>query len=268
MPVLTLSDADIHYTVAGSGPAMLFCSATAWPCWPWELHQVPEFSRDHTTIVFDQRGTGRSPSRGTDFSTTRLAADAAALLDHLGIERAIVCGHSNGGRVAQMLTLEYPHKVAKLILVSAGGTHATSGIPLKMAVGLAEKGYAQYLRDGSIGAGSSKAYYIANRERVEGFVDLLVATRTPLETMLRHVIARQASDTTSRLGEIRVPVLVLAGDDETHGDAGMTHLEFAHILARAIPHAKLVIFPDEGHFYAFYSPETTNRVIREFLAGG
>ena len=268
MPVLTLPDAEIHYTVTGSGPALLFLSGTAWPGWPWELHQVPEFARDHTTIVYDQRGTGNSTARSTDFSTTRLAADAAALLDHLGIDHAILCGHSNGGRVAQMVALEHPHKVAKLILVSAGGTHHTSGIPLKMAVNLAEKGYAAHLRSSSIAAGSSKRYYIANRAKVEAFVELLVATRTPLETMLRHVIARQASDTTSRIGEIRVPTLVLAGDDETHGDAGTTHLQFAHILAERIPNATLVILPGEGHFYAFYEPEKTNALIREFLKTG
>ncbi len=58
MPTLHLADADLDYRVSGSGPAMIFNAATAWPGWCWEDHQVPEFARDHTTIVFDQRGTG------------------------------------------------------------------------------------------------------------------------------------------------------------------------------------------------------------------
>src|SRR5580704_9585908 len=98
MPILRLADADIHYKVSGSGPAMLFIAATAWHGAPWELHQVPEFSRDHQVIVYDQRGTGSSSTRSKDFSTRRLAQDAVALLDHLRVERAIICGHSNGGR--------------------------------------------------------------------------------------------------------------------------------------------------------------------------
>ena len=266
MPTLHLADADLDYRVRGSGPAFIFNAATAWPGWCWEDHQVPEFSRDHTTIVFDQRGTGNSPARGTDFSTERLAADAIAILDHLGIERAIVAGHSNGGRVSQMIAIRYPERVDKLILCSAGATHGVPGIPLKMVLGLVEKGYPQYVRDGSLASGSTKAFYAANKSLVDAFLDRHTATLTPLETMLRHVIARQASDTTSRVHEIQAPTLVMAGDDETHGDTAMTHLQFAHILAEKIPNAKLVIFPGEGHYYPFYSPQKTNDTIRAFLS--
>jgi pimeloyl-ACP methyl ester carboxylesterase len=265
LPLLNLADADLNYRVSGSGPAMIFNAATAWPGWCWDDHQVPEFVRDHTVIAFDQRGTGASTARGDDFSTERLAADAIALLDHLGFERAIVAGHSNGGRVAQMIAIRYPQRVEKLVLCSAGATHNAPGIPLKMVLGLVEKGYAQYIRDGAIATGSTKAFYAANAALVDGFVDRMIQTLTPLETMLRHVQARQVSDTTSRIGEITAPTLVMAGDDETHGDTVNTHLEFAHVLAERIPNAKLVIFPGEGHFYPFYSPQTTNETIREFL---
>ncbi len=266
MPVLNVPEADLNYRVSGSGPAMLFNAATAWPGWCWDDHQVPEFARDHTTIVFDQRGTGLSPAWGADFSTERLAADAIAILDHLGIERATVCGHSNGGRVSQMIAFTYPTRVEKLVLCSAGATHHAPGIPLKMVLGLVEKGYEKYIREGAIATGSTKAFYGANKGLVDAFVDRMIATLTPLEIMLRHVLARQASDTTSRIGEINAPTLVMAGDDETHGDTVNTHLEFAHVLAQRIPNAKLVIFPGEGHFYPFYSAAATNAVIREFLA--
>ena len=266
MPTLHLDDAELDYRVAGGGPAFIFNAATAWPGWCWEDHQVPDFARDHTTIVFDQRGTGNSPARGTDFSTERLAADAIAILDHLGIERAIVAGHSNGGRVSQMIAIRYPERVAKLVLCSAGATHNAPGIPLKMVLGLVEKGYAQYTRDGALATGSTKAFYAANAALVDAFLDRLTDMRPPLETMLRHVQGRQASDTTSRIHEIKAPTLVMTGDDETHGDTVMTHLQFAHILAEKIPNAKLVVFPGEGHFYPFYSPQKTNETIRDFLS--
>jgi len=266
VPTLHVPGADLDYRVHGSGPAMLFNAATAWPGWPWEDHQVPEFARDHTVIVFDQRGTGNSPATGTDFATERLAADAIAILDHLGFARAVVAGHSNGGRVSQMIAIQYPQRVEKLVLCSAGATHNAPGIPLKMVLGLVEKGYEQYVRDGSIATGSTKAFYAANRALVDAFIDRHIATLTPLETMLRHVQARQVSDTTSRIGRITAPTLVMAGDDETHGDTVNTHLEFAHVLAEKIPGAELVIFPGEGHYYPFYSPATTNATIRAFLA--
>ena len=266
MPILALADAEIHYEVFGEGPPMVFLAATAWPGTPWKLHQVSEFSRDHRVIVYDQRGTGASTTRGTDFSTARLAADAAALLEHLGVEGAIVCGHSNGGRVAQMLTVEYPRAVGRLVLLSSGATHGRRGVPLPMILKLVEHGYLEYERATHIATGCTPAYYSAHREQVDAFVEGLLPGRAPLETMLRYVAGAQESDTTARLREIRVPALVMVGDAEKHNVAGTTHFAFAEILASRMNDAKLVVMPDAGHYYAFYTPERTNEVIRAFLA--
>ena len=60
--------------------------------------------------------------------------DAAALMDHLGAQKAIVIGHSMGGRIAQLLALEHPDKVDKLILASTGAAFpATKGLPSRFA---------------------------------------------------------------------------------------------------------------------------------------
>jgi pimeloyl-ACP methyl ester carboxylesterase len=74
------------------------------------------------------------------YTTAMFAADAAAILDELGAEQAIVCGHSNGGRVVQSLALDYPRKVSKLILASSGSSFSeTKGLPLKLCQGMIEK---------------------------------------------------------------------------------------------------------------------------------
>jgi len=266
MPVLKLQDADIHYKVFGEGPAFLFLAATAWRGAMWELHQVPEFSRDHRVIVFDQRGTGGSTTCSRDFSTRRLAEDAVALLDHLGVKRAIVCGHSNGGRVAQLIALDFPDRLEKLILASAGGTHSRKGIPIKMCLELVEMGYEGHIRRGAINTGCTKAFYAAHPDQVEAFLKVRMAELPSLEIYLRHVIGRAESDTSSRAKEIRAPTLVMVGEDEDHGSVpGDTHLHFAKRLAREIPNVKFVVLPDEGHHYPFYSPRKTNRIIRDFL---
>ena len=266
MPIFNRPDVDLHYETFGSGPAILFLAATAWSGAPWKLHQVPAFSRDHQVIVFDQRGTGKSVVRTKDFSTKRLVEDAVALLDHLGVEKAIVCGHSNGGRVAQLLAIEFPERVSKLILLSAGATHSSKGIPIKMCLELVEKGYEGHIRDGAIATGCTAAFYASHPDIVEEFLKTRMANLPPLEVYLGHVIGRAESDTSSRLKDIRASTLVVVGDDEDHGSAsGDTHFHFATILARDIRGAKLVVMPGEGHHYPFYSPEKTNKVIREFL---
>ena len=268
MPHMTMPDAEIHYDVVGKGPPIMFLSATAWHGGVWKLHQVPDLSRDHQVIIFDQRGTGLSATSGTDFSTERLAKDAIALLDHLGIKRVSVCGHSNGGRVAQLLALDYPDRIEKMILASAGATHASKGIPLAMCLELVEKGYPRYFREHSIETGFTKAFVEQHPDKVEPVLQELLDNLTPLPIFLRYVIDRQKSDTTSRLKDIRVPTLVMIGDDEDHGaSSGATHMDFAKILARDIPGAKLVVFNGQGHFYPFCEPEKANTTMRDFLAG-
>ncbi len=267
MPVLRLDDADIHYDVQGEGAALLFCSATATHGDVWKFHQVPRFSGDHRVIIYDQRGTGDSVARSNDFSTRRLAADAAALLDHVDAGPAIVCGHSNGGRVAQMLTLDHPRQVAKLVLMSSGGASDGKGIPLSLCLDLVENGFDRHMREQCVENGFTKDWAAENPVELERYLAVRLAKPPSLEVFLRHVIAREDYNPAGRLKEISVPTLVIVGADEDHGDPGrMTHFKYAHALAREIPGAKLSILPRQGHYYYFSNPIDTNGVISEFIA--
>jgi aminoacrylate hydrolase len=266
MPFLHLDDTDLYYEVHGEGPAFLFLSQTATPGGVWKPFQVPEFSRDHQVIIYDQRGTGRSSTGSGDFSTKRLCEDAAALLNHLGAADAILCGHSNGGRVAQLLTLDHPRSVKALILASAGGTHKSKGIPIRMCLELVEKGYARYVREHSIEVGFTQEFIKAHPTEVNSIVDMLMTDLTPLEAFLGHVIGRQEYDAAARLSDIRVPTLVMVGEDEDHGSShGITHKQFAERLAAAIPGAEFVMIGGHGHYYPYADPEQTHRIMRDFL---
>ena len=121
MPYVKTKDGvDIYYEVSGEGTPFLFLSETACDGAVWKIYQIPEFARDHRVIIFDYRGTGLSGKPSAKYSTDMFADDAAAVMDHLGLEGAVVCGHSMGGRVAQLLALDHPRKVSKLILHPAG----------------------------------------------------------------------------------------------------------------------------------------------------
>ena len=123
-------------------------------------------------LALGDRGTGKSTKvTSKDFSTNRLAADAIAILDDLGIEKANVCGHSNGGRVAQVIALDYPARVERLLLASAGGSgskKSDSGpLPLGMILEIIEKGYPGYARIHSIETGFTATYAKDHADRVE-----------------------------------------------------------------------------------------------------
>ena len=225
MPFLDRDGSEIYYETHGDGPALLFCSVTGLDHQAWKFHQVPEFSRDHKVILFDYRGTGKSSKRIEKYSIKMFTDDAAAILDHLNVEQAIVCGHSMGGVVAQLLTLDYPRKVKKLILASSGSAHpGAHGIPLAMCRDMVRDGFEKYIREHTIETGWTKEFVAKNPELIEKFLQVRMSGIAPLENYLHFVLARQSHDHTDRLKEIAVPTLIFVGDDENHGATDNTSL--------------------------------------------
>ena len=266
MPILNLPDAEIYYEVHGDQAPFLFCSVTGLDHQAWNFHQVREFSRDHCVIVFDYRGTGKSSKTVQKYSIKMFTDDAAALLDHLEVEQAIICGHSMGGVVAQLLALDHPHKVKKLILASSGAAHPSAqGIPLAMCRDMVRQGFEGYIREHTIETGWTKEFVAAHPDVIETFLKVRMSGIAPLENYLHFILARQQHDHTTRLKDIRVPTLVLVGDDERHGAADRTHYDAAHHLAQEIPNAKLVVLKGEGHHYLATNPAAAHIAIREFI---
>jgi pimeloyl-ACP methyl ester carboxylesterase len=192
--------------------------------------------------------------------------DAVALLGELNAEQSIVCGHSMGGVVAQLLALDHPHKVGKLILASSGAAHpGAHGIPLAMCRDMVRLGFEGYIREHTVQTGWTKEFVAQNPALIEEFLQVRISGIAPLENYLYFVLARQEHDHTAKLKEIRVPTLVLVGDDERHGAADRTHWDAAHHLAREIPNAKLLVLKGEGHHYLATNPATAHAAIREFI---
>jgi len=134
-----------------------------------------------------------------------------------------------------------------------------------MCLELAEKGYERYARDHAIRIGFTEKFIKEHPEQIAKYLEVRLANLPPLECYLRHVIARQEHDTSQRLKDIRVPTLVMVGEDEHSEESDVSHRESADVLAQGIAHAKLVVFPDQGHSYFFADPQAVHRVIRNFL---
>ena len=84
-------------------------------------------SPDYRTVAPDQRGHGQTTQADSGYDWPTLAADAAALLDWLGIQRAAVLGHSWGGHVASSLAAHFPDRVTKLVMIDGGFLDARVG---------------------------------------------------------------------------------------------------------------------------------------------
>jgi 3-oxoadipate enol-lactonase len=266
MPTLQLKDVEIYYEAHGQGRPIVFLSETACDGEVWKIYQVPEFSRDHRVIIHDYRGTGQSGKPSIDYTTKMFCEDLVALMDYLEAEDAIVVGHSMGGRVAQLLALDHPKKVSKLVLASTGAHYPkTKGLPLKICQEMIEWGYEKYERDHSILVGFTDEFARKYPERVEHYLKVRMQNLCPVEFYLRHLIARQSHDTSGRLNSIRQPTLILVGEDDRNVTSEINHRTSSDILAQGIPNSKLVLLPNERHSYFFANPDAAHKIIRDFI---
>lgn len=115
MPKTNFNDISLYYEIHGSGyPLLLISGINADSAsWTGVRGRLAERFR---VITFDNRSSGRSGSPGKRYSIREMAGDAIGLLDHLGIEKCHVMGHSMGGYIAQEMAINYPERIAKLIL--------------------------------------------------------------------------------------------------------------------------------------------------------
>lgn len=113
-------DLGINYQVDGdAGTTWLLFNGATLPLEFWDPLIGVLAARD-TVVRFDQRDAGATRARGP-FSLLDIAADAAALLEHLGLRSAVVVGHAWGGRVAQVFARDYPHLCDGLVICGTGG---------------------------------------------------------------------------------------------------------------------------------------------------
>ena len=259
-----MKDTQIYYEVHGRGEPIVFLSETACDGEIWKIHQLEESSRDHQVILHDDRGTGRSGRPSIDYSTKMFCDDTAALMDHLGPPKGDRDRTLDGRRIADLLALEDPDKVDKLILASTGAAFpATKGLPLKICQEMIEWGHGNMC--GITRLRRLHREFAKASDRVERDLRVRMANPCPVGIYLRHLIARQSHDTTGCLKDIRVPTLILVGEDDRNVTSDINDRSSSEILAQGIPNAKLAVLPGERHSYFFANPDAAHKTIREFM---
>ena len=111
---------DLSYVDSGTGPVVLFIHGILGSQRQWS-HLVDKIDDDHRVVVPDLFGHGESAKPTGDYSLSSHAATLRDLLDHLGIERVTLVGHSLGGGIAMQFYYLFPDRVERLVLVSSGG---------------------------------------------------------------------------------------------------------------------------------------------------
>ena len=260
MTKVDIGDAEIFYDEAGSGDPVMFVPGLGGGGAVW-AQQVPAFSDRYRTIVHDHRGCGQSTYSQIDYSVDQMAGDAIRLMDKLGIERAHWVGHSTGGAMGQIVAQDYPERLASLVLSatwSGQDSYFKRAFAARKSV-LSASGTADYARH-SILTLLPPWYITQNPDRIDELEGYLAGANQPVQIMESRIDAICAFDRRNRMGDIRVPVLVIVAEDDM-----VTPRYLSDELAEHVPGAEYVVVPTGGHFVIHTETEAYNTAVRDFL---
>jgi pimeloyl-ACP methyl ester carboxylesterase len=251
MPTALLNGIEIAYDVTGAGPAVLLSHGYSATRHMWDA-QLAMLSDRYRTIAWDMRGHGEteSPDDPAQYSAELTVADMRALLEHLGVRRAVIGGLSLGGYVSLAFALAHPAMVRALVICDSGpgyrndqAREAWNRRAHERAVDLESRGLAAL-------EGRSREMQEAVRHH---------ASARGLAHAARGMLAQRGAHVIDGLPSIRVPTLVIVGDRDE------PFLAPSRYIAAKIPGARLEIIEGAGHSANLDQPEAFNRVLRAFL---
>lgn len=268
MPVVDTDGARIHYTVGGTGPAVLLVQGVGVAGAGWGP-QADVLARDYTVVCIDNRGIGRSTAAGPSLSVEQMAEDVLAVADAEGIERFHLAGHSLGGLIAQQVALSTSARVASLALLCTflrGRQGATMGPALLWTALRARIGTPRMRRHAFVEIVMTKDYLAgvdrdALCERLERLFGRDLAAQPPI--LMQQLRAMARFDASTRLSALAaIPTLVASAEHDriappAHGRA----------LAAAIPGARYVELPDAGHAVTIQCADRVNALLLAHLRG-
>lgn len=259
-----INGAKIYYEVAGEGQPFLMVHAGIANNAMWD-DQFDFFAQKYKVLRYDMRGFGQSPPVADDYQRHQ---DIRALLDFLGIDHAYLMGCSMGGGACMNFALEYPDRADALIMVgSAPGGFSYdewSPSPLDEETEAAhEKGdleRANELEMRIFVDGKGRTPDQVNPALRQKVYDMnMIALRN--EKMLGSDVPPPTS-AAERIGELRLPVLIVIGDlDEEY----ITRA--ADFMAANIPGARKIVMPGTAHLPNMEFPKEFNAHVQTFLDG-
>lgn len=270
----------LYWRAIGTGPAIVCCNGVGVSLFFWK-YIVEHFSTTHTVVLWDYRCHGRSDRSSNlataDLSIPRHARDLARVLDVIGVEDALLLGHSMGCQVVFEFHRQFPERVRGMVpmLGSAGKTLETfydfrwSPVLFKLASRWMDRNgdraqlFLHPLLESPLAFDVARRLslvdpYYCREEDLRPYIRHLVSL--DLRVFLHAVLACQDHDCWPTLPEVRVPTLVVAAERDT-----FTPMWLSRKMAAAIPAAELLVLAEGSHAALIEQPETIQHRLERFI---
>ena len=247
----------LHHGVSGAGPPIVFVHGVGGSVDLW-ADVTQRLGARHRCVAVDLVGFGRSPALPEEsWNVADWGRSVRSFLDGLEEGPVVPVGHSLGGMVVQELLLADASGVRAAVLCNTipGATEQVVAINealAEMASGQGSAALAEAMVPGLVGPGPLEA-----TERARGLTRAAMAG-SPASSLARSLRAICAFDAVERLGDLALPVLVVAGEHEGN-------LEDQRRLAEALPDATLVVMAGAGHMAPMEAPTQFATIVEDFL---
>jgi pimeloyl-ACP methyl ester carboxylesterase len=237
----------LYYEITGSGTPLVLLHGGMMTIDLNFASLIPALSAKHTVIGVELQGHGRTADIDREITPAAMASDVVGLLDHLGIERAHVLGHSMGGAVTLELAVHHPDRVLSVVPVSASvrpdGVHEDLADPSRHATSTRMPTQQDFL--------DMREAYERLSPHPEHFDEFLSA--------LSHNQADSVGWSDEQLAGITAPTLIVQGDHD------FTTVEHAALMLELIPGSQLAILPGTTHMEATRRADVLIPLLTAFL---
>lgn len=260
MPIAEVNGQRLYYEVHGEGEPLLAVMGLGGDHTAWVL-QIPEWSKAHRLVVFDNRDVGQSSQAGGPYEVRDMAADAIGLADELGLDSFHLVGMSLGGAIAQELALAAPERVRTLTLAVTYGATGGYGQQRSRVLGT-------LVRRMSREEFTELVMMLVYSERLFDHPEFVEAARRamldnphpqPVEAWIRQLEASSRHRALDRVGSLSMPVHVIGARRDI-----MVPPFRSEDLAAAIPGSRHTLI-DAGHLVNVEAAPEFNAAVLGFI---
>lgn len=259
MQFAKINGVTLHYQVISAPddkPTIVFSNSLATDFRIWR-DCVVRLVGECSIVMYDKRGHGLSDVGKTPYKLDDHVNDLAGLMDHLGINNAVVCGLSVGGLIAQGLLYLRPDLVRAMILCDTAAKIGND-VMWNERIGMVREGGLEALVEGNMQRWFTGDFHANRQDDLAGYSNMFL--RTPVEGYVGTATAIREADLSAAAVEVKIPTICIVGEED-----GATPPDLVLGTAKLIPDSRYEVIKGAGHIPCVEQPEILVEIIKAFL---